>query len=421
MTIALIDVNNFYASCERVFNPALAGRPVVVLSNNDGCVVARSAEAKALGIPMGAPFFKIEKEFRRCGGVALSSNYPLYADMSNRVMSILTDFSPDQEVYSIDECFLGMAGFRDLTSIGQNIRRKVKRWTGLPVCVGFAPTKTLAKLANHIAKKRPEWHGVCDLTALSPSEQDGLIGGVDVAEVWGVGRRIGARLASMGITTVRQLRDANPARIRRAFSVVLERTVVELQGTPCLTLEDVTPPKKQIMVSRSFGNSVYALQDLEHAVGAFVSRAAEKLRGQNSCAGSILVFAQTSPFRDEPQYARSLTVPIATATDDTLMLTHAALTGLAALYRHGFAYAKAGVLLSELVERERVPQDLFMREQQRGKSAALMATLDKVNARFGRGTLKTGTASAQGIWRMRQRKKSPCYSTRWDDLIRVKG
>jgi len=420
MTFALIDCNNFYASCERVFNPSLAGHPVVVLSNNDGCVVARSAEAKALGIPMGAPYFKIERDFRRSGGVALSSNYPLYADMSNRVMSLLAGFSPNQEVYSIDECFLGMTGFHELTSIGQDIRQKVKQWTGLPVCVGFGPSKTLAKLTNHVAKKRPEWNGVCDLTALSPREQDALIGGLDVSEVWGVGRRIAARLQAMGITTVRQLRDADPAHIRRAFSVVLERTVLELQGTSCLALEEIAPAKQQIMVSRSFGQPVYELADLENAVGSFVDRAAEKLRSQNSCAGAVMVFAQTSPFRDTPQYGRSITVPNSTATDDTLHLTSAATAGLKSIYRDRFAYSKAGVMLIELIDRELVPRDLFSCDEQRGKSAALMAALDKVNARFGRGALTTGAAAAGEIWRMRQDRKSPSYTTSWDDLIRIK-
>lgn len=420
MTFALVDCNNFYASCERVFNPKLAGKPVVVLSNNDGCVVARSAEAKAMKIPMGAPYFKIERDFRRHGGVALSSNYALYADMSNRVMSILSGYSPQQEVYSIDECFLGMAGFTGLMAIGQRIREQIRGWTGLPVCVGFGATKTLAKLANHVAKKRPEWDGVCDLTALSGREQDESVGGIEVGEVWGVGRRIAAKLEQMGVTTVRQLREADPAHIRSIFSVVLERTVLELRGVSCLELEEVVRPRKQIMVSRSFGQTVYELTELENAVGNFVSRAAEKLRAQESCAGSVMVFAHTSPFRDTPQYSRCITVPIPTPTDDTLALTSAALAGLAAIYKPGFAYAKAGVMLSELVEQEHVPKDLFSDLEQRGKASALMSALDKVNARFGRGALTTGAAATQGTWRMRQDRKSPAYTTSWSGLIRVR-
>lgn len=421
MTFALIDCNNFYASCERVFNPALDGRPVVVLSNNDGCVVARSAEAKALKIPMGAPYFKIERVIRKHGGVALSSNYALYADMSNRVMSILAGYSPRQEVYSIDECFLGMEGFQELTTIGTAIRAHIKQWTALPVCVGFGPTKTLSKLANHVAKKQPEWNGVCDLTMLDESDRDALIGGIEIGEVWGVGRRIAERLGDMGIATVRQLRDADQAQIRKMFSVVLERTVMELRGVSCLELEEVAPAKQQIMVSRSFGQPVFELADLENAVGNFTFRAAEKLRNQESCAGAVMVFAQTSPFRDTAQYGRSITVPISTATDDTLALTNAAMTGLAAIYKPGFAYAKAGVMLTELIEHDRVPQDLFSEPELKGKSQALMAALDKVNARFGRGALTTGAATAQARWGMKQDRRTPRYSTHWSELIRLKG
>ena len=423
---ALVDCNNFYCSCERVFDPKLADRPVVVLSNNDGCAIARNKEAKALGIKMGAPFFQIEKELRVAGGVARSSNFPLYADQSNRVMAILSEYSPEQEVYSIDECFLGMSGFTGLSSIGQDIRARILNWTGLPVCVGFGPSKTLSKLANHVAKKNPEWNSVCDLSALSTIEQDALIGDIEVGEVWGVGRRSSARLEDMGITTVRQLRDANPARIRQAFSVVLERTVQELRGVSCLALEDVIPAKQQIMVSRSFGNPVYDLPDLRQAVGSFIARAAEKLRHQRSCAGAVMVFIRTSPFRtQEPQYSRSVTVPIAEATDDTLQLTQAALSGLTGIYRPGYSYAKAGVMLLELCGKSRVPTDLFSDLEQRTKSTALMATLDKVNAKFGRGALTTAitlsAANNPAPFKMRQDRKSPAYTTQWDGLIRIRG
>lgn len=422
MTFALIDCNSFYASCEQVFNPALIGRPVVVLSNNDGCVVARSKEAKALGIPMGAPYFKIEQLLREGGGEALSSNYPLYASMSNRVMAILAGFSPNQEVYSIDECFLGMDGFEELTSIGRAMRSKILKWTGLPVCVGYGPTKTLAKLANHLAKTQPEWGGVCDLTALSLAHQDALVGDLEVGEVWGVGRRIGVKLADMGITTVRQLRDANPTRIRKVFNVVLERTVMELRGISCIELEEVAPAKQQIMVSRSFGERVYTLDELQHAVSVFAGRAAEKLRAQTSAAGALMVFIQTSPFdKPELQYGRAMTVPLAVASDDTMELTNAALLGLERIFQPGFAFAKAGVLLSELVDRDKVHQDLFAQAEV-PKSAALMAALDKVNSKFGRNALTTAAAATRGgAWKMRQSKKSPGYTTDWAGLIRVRG
>lgn len=422
MTFALIDCNNFYASCERVFNPRLAGRPVVVLSNNDGCVISRSAEAKAMGVPMGAPYFKIEREFAKRGGVALSSNYALYADMSNRVMAILAGFSPRQEVYSIDECFLGMEGFRDLTALGRGIREKVRQWTGLPVCVGFAPTKTLAKLANHLAKKQPQWGGVCDLTAVSRAEQEALIGGLEVGEVWGVGRKLRERLAVIGIERVAQLRAANPREIRRAFNVVLERTVCELNGTPCLNLEEVPPLKQQIMVSRSFGAPVYTREDLSEAVASFASRAAEKLRAQGSCAGSLTVFIQTSPFkREEPQYSRSLSLPISIASDDTLVLTGLALAGLNKVYRDGFAFAKAGVLLSALMPKDSIQPELFAYAEatRRPSSVALMETLDRVNLKFGRGALKSAGTLGGGGWQMRQESRSPSYTTKWMDILRL--
>ena len=346
---ALVDCNNFYASCERAFNPKLAGHPIVVLSNHDGCVVARSAESKAMGIPMGVPYFKIEKDFRKAGGVALSSNYALYADMSNRVMSILAGFAPDQEVYSIDECFLGMDGQSDLPEIGKIIRARVKQWTGLPVCVGIGPTKTLAKLANHVAKKRPALNGVCSLIGLTEHEQLAIIGDFEVGEVWGVGRKIAARLAPMGIVSVRQLRCADATLIRREFSVVMERTVMELRGASCLALEDVAPPKKQIMSSRSFGQPVYDLPELEEVVAAYVSRAAEKLRRQRHIAGGVMVLLETNPFKPgDPQYHPSITVPLVTPTADTRALIRSAHAGLRQIFRAGYAYKKADVMLMEL-------------------------------------------------------------------------
>jgi DNA polymerase V len=423
---ALVDCNNFYCSCERVFDPRLAGRPVVVLSNNDGCAVARNPEAKALGIKMGAPFFKIERELREAGGVARSSNYALYADMSNRVMTLLAEYSQQQEIYSIDESFLGLAGTRDLMRIGLDIRTKVLRWTGITVCVGIGPTKTLAKLSNHVAKKQPEWKGVCDITELSLTELDALIGNIPVGEIWGVGRKLDARLNDMGISTVRHLRDASPARIRKAFSVVLERTVLELNGISCIAMEEVAPDKQQIMVSRSFGAAVYDLPDLEQSVAAHIGRAAEKLRRQQSCAGCVSVFIHTSPFRtNDPQYSRSITIPISPATDDTLLLTNAALAGLRRIYKPGYAFAKSGTMLAELIDRNRVPRDLFSNVATSSKTASLMATLDQVNAKFGRGSMTTGAAhrvtAAYAPQAMRQERKSPAYTTQWDALIRIKG
>lgn len=419
--IALVDCNNFYASCERVFNPKLAGRPIVVLSNNDGCVVARSAESKAMGIPMGAPYFKIEKDFLRVKGIALSSNYALYADMSNRVMSILAGYSPDQEIYSIDECFLGMDGFDDLPGIGNSIRERVKQWTGLPVCVGMGPSKTLAKLANHVAKKNPDRHGVCSVVGLSESELLSTIGNIGVGEVWGVGRRISARLEEMDITKVGQLRGADLKMIRREFSVVLERTVMELRGISCLALEDVAPPKKQIMSSRSFGQPVLDLPGLEEAVATYTSRAAEKLRRQHCVAGGILVLLQTNPFKpDEPQYHPSITVPLVNPTSDTRELIEAAFRGLKRIFRAGYAYKKAGIMLMELgPENQQRQPDLFSAPVNPVKSHKLMAAMDALNAKFGRGTLRVAAEGVDQDWKMKRGRMSPCYTTDWKHLIKA--
>ena len=296
---ALVDCNNFYASCEKLFAPKLAGRPVVVLSNNDGCVVARSAEAKAIGIAMGVPWFKIAATAESQGVVALSSNYALYADMSNRVVEVLSAFTPDLEVYSIDESFLDLSGFRhlDLVTYACQIRKRVARWVGLPVCVGIGPTKTLAKLANHFAKKRPSFEGVCDLMSLDEPTRAHLFSETPVDEVWGVGRRIATQLSEMGIETVEALRRSDPVWIREQFSVVLSRTVRELNGASCLSLEAVTPPKQQIMASRSFGSLVVDIEDLREALAHHVSRAAEKLRSQSDEAGALTVMIRTNPFK----------------------------------------------------------------------------------------------------------------------------
>lgn len=325
-------------------------------------MVARSAEVKALGIPMGVPWFKIQKEAKQHGIVAFSSNYALYADMSNRVVEVLGQFTPNLEVYSIDESFLDLTGFnRDLVEYGQEIRQRIQRWLGLAVCVGIASTKTLAKLANHCAKKGlAGTDGVCDFSSMNECQLSQLFAGIDVGEVWGVGRKIHARLADLGITTVQQLRDADPDMIRAKFSVVLERTVRELRGVSCLELEEVAPDKQQIMCSRSFGEYVYDRDQLEEVVASYVSRAAEKLRNQDSLAGALMVFIRTNPFNlREPQYHRSLTIPLPEATADTRILINWALRGLRRIYRPGFAYQKAGVMLSELRPRTMAQASLF--------------------------------------------------------------
>ena len=417
----LFDNNNFYASCEKLFNPRLRDRPVVVLSNNDGCVVARSSEAKALGIPMGAPWFKLQEQARQHGIVAFSSNYELYADLSDRVVQVLRQFTPNLEVYSIDESFLAFDGFDhlDLADYGRQIRERVLQWVGLPGCVGIGASKTQAKLANHCAKKGLAGKdGVCNLLALSASEQDDLLGRIEVGEVWGVGRKIDARLQEMGISSVRELRDADPVMIRSRFSVVLERTVRELNGVSCLSLEEVAPDKQQIMCSRSFGEPVYELDDLLDAVATYMSRAAEKLRGQQGLAATIMVFLQTNPFKpEEPQYHPSMTVPLPDPTSDTRVLVQWAQRVAKRLYRRGYAYKKAGVMLSG-IQPEGVSQgSLFDSPSSTdAKAGNLMALMDGINQKWGRGAIRLAAERRHHPWQMRRDRMSPRYTTSWDEL-----
>ncbi|MBS1138748.1 MAG: rumB [Proteobacteria bacterium] len=423
---ALVDCNNFYASCEKLFNPALQNIPVVVLSNNDGCVVARSAEVKALGIPMGVPWFKIQEEAKRHGIVAFSSNYSLYADLSNRVVEVLSQFSPNVEVYSIDESFLEFSGFERIgyTSHGIEIRQRVADWLGLAVCVGIGATKTLAKLANHCAKKQlAGMDGVCDFTTMDMESLTHLFERIDVGEVWGVGRKISMRLAEMKIQTVRQLRDSDAESIRSQFSVVLERTVRELRGLSCLNLEEVAPARQQIMSSRSFGQLVYDRSDLEEAVAAYISRAAEKLRGQESLAGALQVYIRTNIFNPEaPQYQKSVTVPLPEATADSRTLTAWGLRVLRRIYRPGYGYHKAGIALMDIVPRANqqfsllAPTGLVS-----ARSESLMDAMDSINKRYGRGTLKLAAEGINNQWRMRRGHLSPRFTTAWDEIPQVRA
>lgn len=417
---ALIDGNNFYVSCERVFNPALAGVPVVVLSNNDGCVVARSNEVKALGVKMGTPWYQLRELAEQHGIRAFSSNYSLYADMSNRMMRVLADYSPAQEIYSIDECFLGLGGFqrRDLVDHAQRMRRQVRQWIGIPVCVGIGETKTLAKLANHCAKKHLAGvEGVCDLTRLADAQRADLFATLPVNEVWGVGRRLTEQLHRRGIETVEALRRSDPETLRQAFSVVLERTVRELNGISCLSLEAVAPNKRQIMSSRSFGADVHDLPSLAEAVALYVGRAAEKLRRQDALAGMLQVYIRTNPFKaNAPQYQRGLTIPLPEATDDTPRLIRAAHWGLRRLYKPGYAYQKAGIALLDLRPRAQAQLGLFANHADRG---ALMRVMDRINATYGSGTLRPAAEGMRQGWRMKRERKSPAYTTQWHELPEV--
>ena len=417
---ALVDVNNFYVSCERVFSPKLEGIPMVVLSNNDGCAVARSHEVKALGVKMGTPWFEMKDLAREHRIQAFSSNYTLYGDMSNRVVQILRDFAPDTEVYSIDESFLRIETVAHLyggaAAMGQQMRERIKQWTGLPVCVGVGPTKTLAKFANHLAKKNPEFEGVCDLHVIPRPERVRWMSGIEVGEVWGVGGRIARRLEVMGIHTVLDLRNTSPKEMRRHFGVVMERTCNELRGISCLALDDIAQPKQQIMSSRSFGRPVETIEELREALASYLSRAAEKLRKQQSVSAAVYVFIQTNRFNKDEQYNAGLTVPMPEPTDDTLTLTAAALAGLEVIYRSGYRYKKAGVMLTLLSDKQARQVSIFDNMAATQKSTRLMCALDAINRDYGHGAVRSGVSGFTQHWAMRNENRSPRYTTRWDEL-----
>jgi DNA polymerase V len=422
--IALVDVNNFYCSVERVFQPKYNGVPLVVLSNNDGCVVARSSEVKSLGVPMGMPWFQMKDLARQHNIVALSSNYTLYGDMSARCMRVIGQFAPpeDQEVYSIDESFVDFTHQPqlDLTAAGQAIRARVRQWTGLPVCVGAGQTKTLAKLANHIAKKQPEWQSVCDLTSASTETIAAAMASIEVREVWGVGRRIATRLLPMGVHTVADLRDADPRRMREQFGVVLERTVRELNGVACLDLEDMQP-KKQIIASRAFGAPVYDQAELAESIREYMARAVRKLRLQGGAAGMVGAWVETNRFREQDaQYSPSATIPLAMPSDDIATLTAAAMQVLRAIYRPGFRYVKSGVMLLDLSDKTMQQGDLFASAMQpiNPRRELLLATVDRANNRWGRQTIGLGSSGLQlsPAWAMQRSNLSPAYTTRWAEL-----
>lgn len=416
--LALVDCNNFYASCERLFQPRLRGRAVIVLSNNDGCVIARSNEAKALGIAMGEPWHLIKEKYWREDLVVRSSNYTLYGDLSARVMRVLADFTPDLEIYSIDEAFLGMGGFeRRLEEHARQLRATVLQWTGIPVSVGIAPTKTLAKVANRTAKKDVASGGVRLL--LTEAEQTAALARLELTDLWGVAGRIAARLGEVGITTPLQLRDADPRFIRERFSVVLQRTVLELQGVPCMPLEQVSPDRKSVMASRSFGKPVTDLESLRQAIGAHTARAAEKMRRQDLATTSIAVFLQTNRHRpDLPQHHPSRLVRLPVASADTGRLLAAAVSALESIHKPGFAYVKAGVLLPELVQAASVQGDLWTLPDSPAR-LDLMEAMDALNRRFGRGTLAFGGAVKAAPWHLRQEHISAPYTTDWRQLLRV--
>ncbi|CAK6493887.1 Protein UmuC [Pantoea sp. Nvir] len=418
---ALVDVNSFYASCETVFRPDLQGVPVVVLSNNDGCVIARSAEAKALGISMGAPFFKLKEALRQHRVQVFSSNYALYADMSLRVMTTLEEMAPAVEMYSIDEAFLDLSGVsfcQPLEAFGRAVQARVKRELHLQVGVGIAPTKTLAKLANYAAKKYRATQGVVDLSLAE--RQRKLMALVPVEEVWGVGARIGKKLQQMGIENALQLADSSTWVIRKHFNVVLERTVRELRGEACLDLEEMVPTKQQIVCSRSFGTRLTEYGDVRQAVCQYAERAAEKLRQENQYCRQIAVFLKTSPHAEnEAYYGNQAMGQLLTPSNDTRDIVRIATEALDRIWLDGYRYMKAGVMLGDFFSQGVAQLQLFDAYGPRANSEALMRVIDRIN-QAGRGTLWFAGQGIEKSWAMKREMLSPAYTTRFSDLPIVK-
>lgn len=437
---ALVDVNNMYVSCERVFRPSLIGKPVVVLSNNDGACIARSNEAKDLGVRMAQPWFEVKHLEKSAGLVALSANFELYGDMSSRMMSLAAGFAPRQEIYSIDECFLDVDGVPgDRAAIGHSLRSQVLQWTGLPTSVGFGATKTLAKLANHVAKtadRKPgsyprELAQVCDFARLPPEQLQAVMQATDVGDVWGIGRKTAARLHEGGIRTVLELLHADEASLRRQFNVLMGKTIRELRGTACLEVNDAPAANQQIMCSRSFGQPVTELPALIEVVSQFTSQVARKLREQGSVAGAVHVFVATSPYRrHDRQHAPSATLPLPQPTADTRMLISAAVRALRGIVQGGFNYVKAGVMLVDLqpLGREQATLELFEpptppTEPARGRTD-LMSALDTLNQRFGRGAVTVASAARRpgpNAHASRQERRSPRYTTRLDEIVTARA
>ncbi|MBA1429076.1 translesion error-prone DNA polymerase V subunit UmuC [Pseudomonas orientalis] len=417
---ALIDCNSFYASCERVFRPDLAKTPIVVLSNNDGCVIARSYDAKPF-VRMGQPYFQIKDHLRRHGIVAFSSNYALYGDMSERVMTIIESMVPALEVYSIDEAFADLTGLPgDVSAFGRHVRTTLLKRTGIPVGVGIARTKTLAKLANHTAKRLLDiTGGVVDLC--DPFKRDWTLRNTDVGEVWGIGKRMKAHLEVMGIKTAMDLAKADPWMLRQKFSVVIEKTARELAGTSCLELSEADPPKQEICCSRMFGTRLTQIEPIKEAVATYTQRAAEKLRAQNSLCKKIRVSIRTGMFNpEEVKYANGALVELPYPTNDVRLMTKAATEAVNRLFRPGLKYSKAEVLLMDLRQPGEFTDDLFAHSQP-AIADKVMTVLDEINCRWGKGVLRLASVPAAANWAMRRELMSQSYTTKVDQLWTVKA
>lgn len=420
--IGLLDANNFFVSCERVFRPDLLNKPVVVLSNNDGNVVARSNEVKAMGVPMGAPYFKIKKLLEAHHTAVFSSNFALYGDISSRMMILVESFVPKVEIYSIDEVFIDFAGIKDAPALAHRLRAHIWQALGIPTSVGIAKTKTLAKVANHLAKRRAEYQSVCQLA--NPAKVDEALRDLPIKEIWGIGYRIAEQLRAAGIETALQLKNVDPRWMRRNFTVVGERLVHELNGLSCLALEDVQAPKKSIQVSRSFGKPITAFEELRSTVATYAARLAQKLRENGLKTKSLLVEIRTNRFRpDQPQYSNSVVINLPCAVEDEVSLIKAATKGLENIFRLGFAYHKAGVMGLDLVLRDHNVQLDFFAElpTEDSRNVNLLGAIDTINDRFGRGTVYQAACGKRLKWRDQKKKISPAYTTSWISLPKVKA
>ncbi len=417
---ALVDCNNFYASCERAFNPKLRGRPIVVLSNNDGCVIARSNEAKALGIPMGAPAFKFHPLFRKHGVHVFSSNFALYGDMSRRVMDTASLFTPDMEIYSIDEAFLRLDRMHDHPlDLARKIRATILQWTGIPVSIGIGPTKTLAKIANRVAKKNPEHGGVFSLADYP--DQNRILAGIGIEDVWGIGSRYSKKLREFGIRNALQFSKLDKDWVKKRMTVNGLHTLLELQGIPCIPLDQTVATPKSIVCSRTFAKAVTDKDQLEQIVSGYAARTGERLRGQKCVAGHIQVFVLTDRFRlDKPQYSNTATVSLAMPSSHTPDLLRAAQMVLGQIFKPGYEYRKAGVMVFGIEKEQGRRLNLFdPSPENRARSKALMDTMDRVNAKWGAMTMRMAAEGKGQRWVMRQAHLSPRYTTDWKALPKV--
>ncbi len=418
-SIALIDCNSFYASCERIFNPKLLGKPIVVLSNNDGCIITRSAEAKALGIKMGEPYFKAKKIIEKNNVKVFSSNYSLYGDISQRVMEILLGFSPEVEIYSIDEAFLNFKGFKnhELLTYCKHIRQTIKQWVGIPVSIGVGSTKTLSKIANHLAKKEADYEGICILKGDEKIEE--ALNRIEIGDVWGIGRRLSKFLRNYEVRTAKQFAFLDRRWIRKNMGVVGEKIQLELCGVSCLDLELLPSPKKSCCVSRSFSRPIEKIEELQESIANYGSRVAEKIREEGLIAQSMSIFVLTNHFnKKEKQYSSSIKLQLDYPTSDSKLIVKRAVEGIKRIYKEGYRYKKAGIILYELHSSSSVRGLL---DYDKSRTDSLMRSLDEINYRYGSATLRLAAEGIRRSWHMRREKVSPCYTTSFDQLMIVKS